>query len=76
MTPVTLASYQAAWLKTQFCPESCPLMTEGLKQAELAKIIHETVAVVNSYEMGKAVPTNAVLGKMERALSVKLRGKM
>ena len=51
-------------------------MTEGLKQAELAKIIHETVAVVNSYEMGKAVPTNAVLGKMERALSVKLRGKM
>jgi len=51
-------------------------MAKGLKQAELAKIIHETVAVVNSYEMGKAVPTNAVLGKMERALSVKLRGKM
>ena len=32
-------------------------------------------SVVNDYEQGKVIPDNAVLGKMERALGVKLRGK-
>ena len=42
---------------------------------------HETVsqslrpATITTYENGKAIPDNAVLGKMERHLGVKLRGK-
>jgi len=30
---------------------------------------------VNEYEAGKAVPNQQILGKLERALGVKLRGK-
>jgi len=30
--------------------------------------------VVQEYEQGKAVPNQTILGKMERALGVKLRG--
>lgn len=30
---------------------------------------------VNEYESGKAIPNQQVLGKLERALGVKLRGK-
>lgn len=45
-------------------------------QAELAKLINEPPRVVQEYENGKAVPNQAVLAKMERALGVKLRGKI
>jgi len=47
----------------------------GMKQAQLAKMINEKPVVVNEYETGSAVPSNAVLGKLEKALGVKLRGK-
>ncbi len=40
----------------------------------LAQAINEKPQIVNEYESGKAVPNNQVLGKMERALGVKLRG--
>ena len=30
---------------------------------------------VNEYESGKAVPNQAILAKIERALEIKLRGK-
>lgn len=30
---------------------------------------------MNEYESGKAIPNQQVLGKLERALGVKLRGK-
>jgi len=49
---------------------------KGLKQAQLAKMINERPAVVNEYEAGTAIPSNAVLGKLEKALGVKLRGKL
>ena len=47
-----------------------------MSQAELAKQINERPQVVQEYENGKAVPNQAVLGKMERVLGVKLRGKI
>ncbi len=37
--------------------------------------INEQATVVNTYEAGKAIPNNQILGKLERALGVKLRGK-
>uniref|UniRef100_A0A0E0E3D3 HTH cro/C1-type domain-containing protein n=1 Tax=Oryza meridionalis TaxID=40149 RepID=A0A0E0E3D3_9ORYZ len=50
-------------------------VAKGWSQAELAKRINERAQVVQEYESGKAVPVQAVLAKMERALEVKLRGK-
>ncbi|KAL0089664.1 lambda repressor-like HTH type 3 transcription factor [Phycomyces blakesleeanus] len=44
-------------------------------QKDLAQQINEKPQVVNEYESGKAIPNQQVLGKMERALGIKLRGK-
>ncbi|GAA95633.1 uncharacterized protein L969DRAFT_44672 [Mixia osmundae IAM 14324] len=46
---------------------------KGLTQKELAQKINEKS--IGDYENGKAIPNVAVLGKMERILGVKLRGK-
>ena len=48
---------------------------QKLTQKELATKINEKPSVINEYESGKAIPNNEVLGKLERALGVKLRGK-
>lgn len=37
--------------------------------------ICEKQQVVTDYEAGRGIPNNVILGKMERALGVKLRGK-
>lgn len=47
---------------------------KGMTQKELAQKIGEKPQVVNQMEAGKTVPNNQILGKMERALGVKLRG--
>ena len=44
-------------------------------QADLARHINEKQQVINEYEQSKAIPNQQVLGKLERALGVKLRGK-
>ncbi|MCL7021738.1 hypothetical protein MKW94_028994 [Papaver nudicaule] len=46
-----------------------------MSQAELGKQINEKLHVVQEYESGKAIPNQIVLGKLERVLGVKLRGK-
>ncbi|KAJ3282186.1 Endothelial differentiation- factor 1 [Borealophlyctis nickersoniae] len=47
-----------------------------MTQKDLATKINEKPTVVNEYEAGKAQnPNQQILGKMERALGVKLRGK-
>ena len=51
-------------------------LEKKMSQAELAKQINERPQVVQEYENGKAVPSQAVLAKMERVLGVKLRGKI
>ncbi|CAO3670089.1 unnamed protein product [Umbelopsis ramanniana] len=48
---------------------------KGLTQKDLAQLVNEKPQVVNEYEAGKAVPNQQILGKLERALGVKLRGK-
>lgn len=46
-----------------------------LSQKDLAATINEKVSVLQDYESGKATPNPQILGKLERALGVKLRGK-
>ncbi|KAJ1974340.1 multiprotein-bridging factor 1 [Dimargaris xerosporica] len=46
-----------------------------LTQKELAQKINEKPTVIGEYETGKAIPNPKILGKLERALGVKLRGK-
>lgn len=46
-----------------------------LTQKDLATKINEKPNVINDYEAGRAVPNQQLLGKLERALGVKLRGK-
>lgn len=49
--------------------------SKKMTQKELATKINEGKDVVASYENGKAIPNDRILGKMERVLGVKLRGK-
>ncbi|XP_067868922.1 endothelial differentiation-related factor 1 homolog [Heterodontus francisci] len=47
----------------------------GMNQKELATRISEKPQVIADYECGKAIPNNQVLGKVERVLGLKLRGR-
>ena len=49
-------------------------MEKGLSQKDAAQKINEKPSVLQDYESGKAIPNAQVLGKLERALGVKLRG--
>ncbi|KAL5279923.1 EDF1 family protein [Megaselia abdita] len=49
--------------------------SKGLSQKDLATKICEKQQVVTDYEAGRGIPNNLILGKMERVLGVKLRGK-
>lgn len=48
---------------------------KGMKQKDLATKINVKPQVIGDYECGRAVPDNKILGKIERALGIKLRGK-
>ncbi|KAJ1960118.1 multiprotein-bridging factor 1 [Dipsacomyces acuminosporus] len=48
---------------------------KGWTQKDLAVRINEKNTVVNEYESSRAIPNQQILGKLERALGVKLRGK-
>jgi len=48
---------------------------KGLTQKDLATKINEKPQVIADYECGKAIPNNQVLGKIERAIGLKLRGR-
>ncbi|KEH41234.1 transcriptional coactivator multiprotein bridging factor [Medicago truncatula] len=39
------------------------------------QIINEKPQVIHEYESGKAIPNQHIIGKLERALGAKLRGK-
>jgi len=48
---------------------------KGLTQKDLATKINEKPQVIADYECGKAIPNNQVLGKIERVIGTRLRGK-
>ncbi|XP_022751583.1 multiprotein-bridging factor 1b isoform X1 [Durio zibethinus] len=50
-------------------------MDKKLTQAQLAQLINEKPLIIQEYESGKAIPNQQIIGKLERALGAKLRGK-
>uniref|UniRef100_A0A3P8YGC9 HTH cro/C1-type domain-containing protein n=2 Tax=Esox lucius TaxID=8010 RepID=A0A3P8YGC9_ESOLU len=48
---------------------------KGFTQKDLATKINEKPQVIADYECGKAIPNNQIMGKIERAIGLKLRGK-
>ncbi|XP_018789935.1 PREDICTED: endothelial differentiation-related factor 1 homolog isoform X1 [Bactrocera latifrons] len=49
--------------------------SKGLSQKDLATKICEKQQVVTDYEAGRGIPNNLILGKIERVIGIKLRGK-
>ncbi|KAL8602112.1 Endothelial differentiation-related factor 1 [Nucella lapillus] len=49
--------------------------SKGITQKDLAQKINEKQQVINDYESGRAIPNNQVMGKLERAIGLKLRGR-
>ncbi|CAO2206550.1 unnamed protein product [Urochloa humidicola] len=50
-------------------------LDKKMTQAQLAEMINEKPQVIQEYELGKAIPNQQIIGKLERALGTKLRGK-
>ncbi|KAF2363461.1 Cro/C1-type helix-turn-helix domain [Trinorchestia longiramus] len=48
---------------------------KGWTQKDLATNINEKPQVIQEYEQGKGVPNQQILGKIERAIGMRLRGK-
>ncbi|CAH1977957.1 unnamed protein product [Acanthoscelides obtectus] len=48
---------------------------KGLSQKDLATKINEKPQVITDYEAGRGVPNNIIIGKIERVIGLKLRGK-
>ncbi|XP_066592090.1 endothelial differentiation-related factor 1 homolog [Prorops nasuta] len=48
---------------------------KGLSQKDLATKVNEKAQVINDYEAGRGIPNQMVIGKIERVLGIKLRGK-
>ncbi|XP_014218881.1 endothelial differentiation-related factor 1 homolog [Copidosoma floridanum] len=48
---------------------------KGFSQKDLATKINEKTQVITDYEAGRGIPNNLVLGKIEKVLGIKLRGK-
>lgn len=46
---------------------------KNMTQKELAQRINEKPSLISQYESGHAVPSNAIIDKLERALGVRLR---
>lgn len=47
---------------------------KGFSQKDVAVKVNEKPSIIQDYESGKAIPNAQILGKLERALGVKLRG--
>lgn len=49
-------------------------MEKEMSQKDLAQKVNEKPSVIQDYEASRAIPNPQILGKLERALGVKLRG--
>lgn len=50
-------------------------LAKKLTQKQLAQRINVKPDVINQYESGKGIPNSQILGKIEKIIGVKLRGK-
>ncbi|XP_045463612.1 endothelial differentiation-related factor 1 homolog [Harmonia axyridis] len=48
---------------------------KNMSQKELATKINEKPQIITDYEAGRGIPNNIIIGKIERVLGIKLRGK-
>ncbi|XP_023017371.1 multiprotein bridging factor 1 [Leptinotarsa decemlineata] len=48
---------------------------KGLSQKDLATKINEKPQIITDYEAGRGIPNNVIIGKIEKAIGIKLRGK-
>lgn len=48
---------------------------KNLSQKDLATKINEKPQVITDYEAGRGIPNNIIIGKIERVIGLKLRGK-
>ncbi|XP_023708125.1 endothelial differentiation-related factor 1 homolog [Cryptotermes secundus] len=48
---------------------------KGWSQKELATKVNEKPQVINDYEAGRGIPNQVVIGKIEKVIGIKLRGK-
>ncbi|NP_001155637.1 endothelial differentiation-related factor 1 homolog [Acyrthosiphon pisum] len=48
---------------------------KGYNQKELATKVNEKPQVIQDYEAGRGIPNQLVIGKIEKVLCIKLRGK-
>ncbi|KAJ3660316.1 hypothetical protein Zmor_004768 [Zophobas morio] len=48
---------------------------KGLSQKDLATKINEKPQVITDYEAGRGIPNNVIIGKIEKVIGLKLRGK-
>lgn len=49
---------------------------KGMTRKELAKNINVPLGIINNYENGSVITDNKILGKIEKHLNIKLRGKL
>lgn len=49
--------------------------SKNLSQKDLATKINEKPQVITDYEAGRGIPNNIIIGKIERVIGIKLRGK-
>jgi len=49
--------------------------SKGMSQKDLATKICEKPQIIGDYEAGRGIPNQQVLGKIERVIGIKLRGK-
>jgi len=50
-------------------------VAKGWSTKDLSTRINEKPQVISDYEQGRAIPNNQILGKIERNIGIKLRGK-
>ncbi|KAL7307933.1 endothelial differentiation-related factor 1 homolog [Trichogramma pretiosum] len=48
---------------------------KGMSQKDLATKVNEKAQIIQDYEAGRGIPNQLVIGKIERVLGIKLRGK-
>jgi putative transcription factor len=48
---------------------------KGLSQKDLATKINEKPQIITDYEAGRGIPNNVIIGKIEKVIGLKLRGK-